>query len=66
MIHSPDTEWLTPKALADELVVPLRTVYAWRSSGHGPIGVRFGKHLRFRRADVDRWIAERMNCESAT
>ncbi len=50
------TDWLGIETLADELDVPLRTVYAWRSRGTGPIGYRLGKHVRFRRVDVDAWL----------
>jgi excisionase family DNA binding protein len=47
---------LTPRELADELQVPLASVYDWRYRGVGPAAIRVGKHLRYRREDVDRWL----------
>ncbi len=48
-------EWLGVEALAEELGVPVRTIYAWRSKKKGPRAATFGKHLRYRRSDVDAW-----------
>ena len=31
--------------LAEYLGVPVRTVYDWRTTGHGPRGIRIGRHL---------------------
>jgi excisionase family DNA binding protein len=50
--------WVGPEQLAEELGVPLRTIYAWRSTGKGPRAARFGKHLRFARADIDAWTEQ--------
>lgn len=55
----PDNALLSPTELADYLKVPLKTVYNWRSAGDGPRGVRIGKHVRFRQADIDAWLEER-------
>jgi len=55
------TEWIGVDDLATELGVPLRTIYAWRSKGKGPRAATFGKHLRFRRADVEDWIESQMD-----
>jgi excisionase family DNA binding protein len=52
------TGWIGPEQLAEELGVPLRTIYAWRSTGKGPRAARFGKHLRFARVDVDAWTEQ--------
>jgi excisionase family DNA binding protein len=54
-------QWVSIAELAAELGVPPATVYQWRSQGQGPRGGRFGKHVRFRRVDVDAWIAARMD-----
>ncbi|GGC03145.1 helix-turn-helix transcriptional regulator [Cellulomonas carbonis] len=51
---------LTPTDLASRLGVPVRTIYAWRSKGEGPTGLRVGKHLRFREGDVDTWIESKL------
>ena len=47
---------LSPADLASYLAVPLATVYAWRSRQEGPRGIRVGRHVRYRLADVERWL----------
>ena len=51
------TEWLSPQQLADELAIPVGTVYKWRWEGSGPRGHKIGRHVRFRRDDIDAWLA---------
>jgi excisionase family DNA binding protein len=55
------TEWIGVEELAAELGVPVRTIYAWRQARKAPRGAVFGKHLRFRRSDVDAWIEQRLD-----
>lgn len=50
---------LSPKELADYLGVPLATVYRWRSESTGPRGLKVGKHVRYRQADVAAWLETR-------
>lgn len=50
---------LTPENLADELQVPLSTVYQWNHDGTGPKRVKVGRHVRYRRADVEAWLEAR-------
>lgn len=50
-------DWMTTDELAAHLKVPVPTVRAWRHNGSGPKGVRLGRHVRYRRATVDAWIA---------
>ena len=47
---------MTTDELMTELKVPKSTLYAWRATGKGPRAIRVGKHLRYRRADVDAWL----------
>ncbi|NMM16649.1 MAG: helix-turn-helix domain-containing protein [Cellulomonas sp.] len=47
---------LTLDDLAAYLGVPKGTLYRWRVDHKGPRGIRFGKHLRFRRSEVDPWL----------
>jgi excisionase family DNA binding protein len=49
-----DLDWL-----AAYLGIPKKTIYGWRLRGEGPPAYRVGKHLRYRRSDVDDWLAER-------
>jgi excisionase family DNA binding protein len=51
-------EWLSVDELAEWLGVPKATVYAWRTRGVGPRGASIGRHVRFRRADVEVWIQQ--------
>lgn len=59
-----DTERAVPPDLmtllevAEELRVPVSTVRGWRTRRLGPPGFRVGRHVRYRRADVDRWLDE--------
>ena len=49
-----DLEWLS-----GYIGIPERTIYNWRQRGEGPPACRIGKHLRYRRSDVEAWLAER-------
>ena len=51
-----DESLLTATELADYLAVPVKTLYAWRYQRKGPPGFRVGRHLRYRRTDVQQWI----------
>lgn len=42
--------------LAERLRVPLTTVYHWNGTGIGPPYFRIGKHIRYRKADVEAWL----------
>ena len=47
---------LSVAELAEYLGVPVSTVYDWRSNGTGPVGHRFGKHVKFAVSDVRAWV----------
>lgn len=51
------SELLSPQQLADYLGVSVRTVYSWNHDGTGPTVIRVGKHVRYRRDDVESWLA---------
>ncbi len=53
------SEFLDPQGLADYLTVPLTTIYAWNHKGVGPRFAKIGRHVRFRKIDVDAWIEAR-------
>ena len=42
--------------LADFLGVPVQTIYQWRKRQYGPPGRKMGKHIRYRRSEVEHWI----------
>jgi excisionase family DNA binding protein len=50
----------TVEDLADYLDVPIATIYAWRYRRQGPAGFRVGRYVRFRRGDVEQWIAAQL------
>lgn len=57
-------EFLTVKQLAELLQVPVSTIYRWRHLGEGPRGIRVsGRHVRYRRSDVESFLKERMDPE---
>ena len=49
-------EFLDPQGLADFFGIPVRTVYAWRTRGEGPRAHKIGRHVRYRRDDVEDWL----------
>lgn len=51
---------LTIRQLAELLQVPVSTIYRWRHVGEGPRGIRVsGRHVRYRRADVEAFLRQR-------
>jgi predicted DNA-binding transcriptional regulator AlpA len=57
-------ELLTFAEVAALTKVPEKTLRNWRSAGdkspeRGPAGFKLGNHVRFRRSEVLRWLAER-------
>ena len=51
---------LTIDQAAAYLSIPKATLYTWRTrrAGFGPRAVKLGGCLRYRRSDLDDWIAE--------
>jgi excisionase family DNA binding protein len=54
---------LTTRELADYLGVHVQAIYDLRSDGRGPVGIRVGRQLRYRTADVRHWLEAL--CEAA-
>lgn len=52
-------EVLTADEAAAYLQVPVETLRRWRSLGTGPRHAKVGRHVRYRRAALDRWLEER-------
>jgi len=48
----------TPDDLSDYIKKPKATLYAWRHRGLGPPAIRVGRDLRYRPADVEKWLEE--------
>lgn len=51
-----ETELLSPRQVAEYLGIPVATLYQWRYRREGPPGFRIGRHVRYRRKDLDDWI----------
>ncbi len=47
--------WLTRAELAKREKLPVATLAQWASQGKGPRYARFGRHARYRLADVIAW-----------
>lgn len=45
-----------PKDISAWIGVPVRTIYQWRNGNKGPKAYRIGKHLKFKRSDVEQWL----------
>lgn len=59
------SDYFTPEELAQHLGVPLKTIYRWRYLREGPPGFKVGRHTRFRKADVAKWVQEQMDRDRA-
>jgi excisionase family DNA binding protein len=51
-------ELLTLEEVAQIFKVPPATVRKWRNNRDGPAGFRVGKYVRFRRSQVEKYIAD--------
>ncbi len=61
----PTRELMTPKQVAEYLQIPVGTLAIWRMNKTGPAGFKVGKHVRYRRGDVERWLEERRDYAAA-
>ena len=59
----PTNDLLTTIELAEYLKVPVESVRKWRKNRDGPRAVRVGRHIRYRRADIDAWLESRAEAE---
>ena len=53
---------MTIEDLAVYLAKPVKTLYSWRARAepYGPPAMRLGRELRYRREDVELWLAAQM------
>lgn len=49
-------EMLTPDEVANLLKIPKSTLYSWRYHRTGPKALLVGRHLRYRRQEIDRYL----------
>lgn len=65
--HQTVTEYLTERQFADEVGLQPQTLSKWRCEGRGPAFVKLGRAIRYRRADVERYIDSQLrNTSTAT
>jgi hypothetical protein len=57
--------WISRQELADRYAVPLKTAAEWASKGTGPRYAKFGRHVRYRLADVIDWETQQFKQNSA-
>jgi len=56
------TDHLTPTQLSDLIQVPVATLAVWRCTNRVVLPfAKIGGHVRYRRADIDRFIAANMH-----
>jgi excisionase family DNA binding protein len=55
---SSDDPLLTPNETVEYLRLPsTNTLYGWRYANRGPRSIKVGRHVRYRRSDLDAWLA---------
>jgi excisionase family DNA binding protein len=55
-VPADDSRLMSVEDLMEYLDLPRDTIYKQRSEGTGPPGYRLGKHLRWKRSEVDAWL----------
>jgi predicted DNA-binding transcriptional regulator AlpA len=59
-VSKPTTsEWLDRTELAELTGFTRRSIENWDQTGQGPRRYRLGNRIRYRRDDVEKWIASR-------
>jgi excisionase family DNA binding protein len=56
--NTPQEALLNEAQAANYLNVSVRTLQQWRVSGRGPVFTKLSRAVRFRRADLDAFIAK--------
>jgi len=52
---------LSIEQLAEYTGISKNTLCCWRVEGRGPRGMRLGKYVRYRRADVEAWLDDSLD-----
>jgi excisionase family DNA binding protein len=53
-----DDSLMAPPTTSEYLGVPEATLAQWRYQGKGPRFFKVGKHVRYRKSDVDAWLEQ--------
>ena len=51
-------ELLTEQQVSDLLGVPVKTLQAWRHYMKGPNYVKYGRHIRYKKTDIENFLNE--------
>lgn len=62
---NPDT-FLKEDQVAELLGLPVRTMQSWRLRGGGPEFYKIGRSVRYKRSDLDEWLANRKASSTAS
>lgn len=62
----PEAGWLDTHAAAAYLSLTRKQLEHWRSSGGGPPYAKIGRHVRYRRAELDAWMSARGRTNTAS
>jgi hypothetical protein len=54
------SRWYTFEGIAEELAIPLKTIYFYHERGDGPRVHKFGKHLRVLDEDFLAWKQDQL------
>jgi len=55
-----DDQLMTPEQLVEYLQLKsVQVVYKWNATGTGPAYFRVGRHIRFKKSEVDVWLETR-------
>jgi excisionase family DNA binding protein len=54
------SEWMTDAMVAERLGISRPTLYAWRMTAKGPPWLKLGRLVRYKTADVNAWLEERI------
>lgn len=47
---------LNTRATADVLGVTPEALRVWRHRGQGPVAIKYGRQVMYRRADIEAWL----------
>lgn len=57
---------MTVEELSERYGIPTSTLANWRATGKGPAFLKVGKHIRYRKEDIEAWeLTRRRNCGTA-
>jgi predicted DNA-binding transcriptional regulator AlpA len=59
MVKSQDGEYLTEREVSERGLAAVKTLQKWRLNGEGPPYVKVGALVRYRRSDLEAWLASR-------